>query len=272
VFALQHASEGEDLPSLSLPNGQDELIRAVAAANPKTIVVLETGGAVTMPWIDGVGAVLESWFPGVRGSEAIANLRFGRVNPSGKLPITFPRSEGDLPRPQEAKQPAGEMTDMPGTPGYKVNQTKFDVPFSEGLKVGYKWYDAEGKEPLFPFGFGLSYTSFAYSGLEVSAKGELHVNFSVRNTGAREGSEIAQVYVSLPESAGEPPKRLVAFKKVKLAPGETQQVSLTVEDLYLSIYDVAGKKWTRPAGSYKVWAGSSSRALPLTTIVQLGSK
>ena len=272
VFVVQHESEGEDLPNLSLPNGQDALIDAVASANPNTIVVLETGGAVTMPWIDKVSGVLAAWYPGIRGGEAIANILFGKVNPSGKLPITFPVSEADLPHPVEAKQPASEPTEIPGFPGRKMNQAKFDVNYDEGLKVGYKWYDAENKQPLFPFGFGLSYTKFAYSDLKVEPGDQMHVSFTVRNTGAMTGAEIAQVYVSLPASAGEPPKRLVAFKKVDLKAGESKQVDLSVEPLYLSIYDMGKKGWQRVQGSYQVWAGGSSRDLPLTTKVELAAQ
>jgi beta-glucosidase len=271
LFAVQHESEGEDLPSLSLPNGQDALIEAVASANPNTVVVLETGGAVTMPWINKVSGVLESWYPGIRGAEAIANILFGKVNPSGKLAITFPASEADMPHPEEAKQPKGELTDVPGLPGYKINQTKFDVKYDEGLKVGYKWYDAEHKQPLFPFGFGLSYTSFAYSDLKVESGDQLHVSFTVRNTGATEGAETAEVYAGLPASAGEPPRRLVAFKKVNLKAGESQRVDLSVEPLYLSIYDMGKKSWQRLPGTYEVFAGPSSRDLPLTTKVQLAA-
>lgn len=141
VFAVQHESEGEDLRGLSLPNGQDALIDAVASVNPNTVVVLETGGAVTMPWIGKVSGVLEAWYPGIRGGEAIANILFGKTNPSGKLPITFPATE--------AKQPKRELTEVPGLPGYKINQAKFNVDYDEGLKVGYKWYDAENKERSF---------------------------------------------------------------------------------------------------------------------------
>ena len=153
VFAVEHQSEGGDLPSLSLPDQQDALISAVAAANPHTIVVLETGGAVTMPWIDNVNAVIEAWFPGIRGGQALANILFGSVNPSGKLPITFARSEADLPHPVAVKQPPAKQGDksavsgMPDIPGMKINETGFDVPYEEGLKVGYKWYDAEKRLP-----------------------------------------------------------------------------------------------------------------------------
>ena len=170
VFASQWTCEGSDVPDLSLPDDQDELICQVAAANAHTIVVLETGGAVLMPWIDKTSAVLESWYPGQRGGEAIANLLFGEAKPSGKLPITFPRSEMDLPQPLllaalTAKQEAAKATP--------------NVNYNEGLRVGYKWYDAEKREPLFPFGFGLSYTTFSYSQLRVTRDKQMRVTFNV---------------------------------------------------------------------------------------------
>jgi beta-glucosidase len=267
VFAIQHESEGADLPNLSLPGHQDALIDAVAAANPHTIVVLETGGAVTMPWLDRVSAVLESWYPGIRGANAIAAILFGDVNPSGKLPITFPKSEADMPRPVETKQPPGPLTEL--LPGFKVNTKQFDVSYSEGLKVGYKWYDAEGKEPLFPFGFGLSYTSFAYSDLKVAPGNALDVSVRVTNTGKRAGEEIAEIYATLPESTQEPPRRLIGWQKVGLEPGESKTVTVHVEPLFLSIYNVERSRYQLVSGEYKIWAGGSSRDLPLNAMVNL---
>jgi beta-glucosidase len=277
VFAVQHESEGADLPSLALPDNQDALIDAVVAANPHTIVVLETGGAVTMPWIDKVSGVIEAWYPGIRGSEALANILFGDVNPSGKLPLTFPKSEADLPHPELRKQPAATaggpsipLDDLPDFPGMSTNRTPYDVKYDEGLKVGYKWYDAENKEPLFPFGFGLSYTSFAYSDVKAVGSNGLTVSFKVKNTGKRAGEETAQVYVTLPASAQEPPKRLVGWSKVALAVGETKDVTVQVEPLYLSIYDVDKSGWELVPGEYKVLVGDSSRELPLSAGVKLG--
>ena len=269
VFGIQHESEGMDLPNLSLPFNQDALIEAVAAANPHTIVVLETGGAVTMPWIDHVSTVLESWFPGIRGAQAIAAILFGDVNPSGKLPLTFPKSEADLPHPMLTKQPPGPMEPMPGIPEWKVNTKTFDMHYDEGLKVGYKWYDAENKTPLFPFGFGLSYTTFAYSDLKVEPADALSVSFTVKNTGERAGEEIAEVYAGLPANAQEPPRRLVGWDKVALQPGESKTVTVHVEPLYLSIYDVSSKGWKLVPGQYTVSVGGSSRDLPLSSDVTL---
>jgi beta-glucosidase len=258
IFAWQWEAEDFDLPNLSLPNEQDKLIEAVTAANPHTIVVLETGTAVTMPWLEKTGAVLEAWFAGSKGADAVANLLFGDVNPSGKLPMTFPRSEADLPRPTVAKPPAGSRN---GTLSFKVD-------YSEGVKVGYKWYDAEHKSVLFPFGFGLSYTSYSYSGLTVSPDGS-SVSFTVANTGHRAGAEIAEVYASLPESAGEPPKRLIGWQKVELAAGESKFIRLAIDPTYLSIWDEAAKKFVRPSGSYRVMVGGSSAELPLTKEISL---
>jgi beta-glucosidase len=273
VFANQHTSEGSDVASLSLPNHQDDLISAVAAANPHTIVVLETGGAVTMPWIDKVSAVLEAWYPGIRGAQAIAGILFGDVNPSGKLALTFPRSEADLPHPTLAKQPPPRPGDMkplfPGVP-FRQNTRQFEEDYNEGLKVGYKWYDAGNIEPLFPFGYGLSYTTFAYSDLRATPS---EVSFNVKNTGSRAGAEAAEVYVGLPASAGEPPKRLVAWSRVELGAGESKTVTLPLNAQYLSIFNTAKDAWELVPGAYKVMVGGSSRDLPLTaTFEETGSQ
>ena len=226
VYVDQWTSEGMDLANLSLPDKQDELIAAVAAANPKTIVVLETGTAVTMPWLDQVGAVAEAWYSGSKGAEAVANVLFGDVNPSAKLPMTFPKSEADLPhttviKPPPHSQGASPVMRMEGA------KPSFSVKYDEGLKVGYKWYDAEKKPVLFPFGFGLSYTTYAYSDLQVIPGSATTVKFKVTNTGNRAGAEIAEVYAALPANANEPPKRLIGWSKVMLAPGESKEVSAT---------------------------------------------
>jgi beta-glucosidase len=271
LFAVQHASEGMDLKNLSLPHDQDSLIEAVAAANPHTIVVLETGGAVLMPWIDKVAGVVEAWYPGIRGSEAIANVLFGDVNPSGKLPLTFPKSEADLPHPShvdppkaDAEHPAPKLAGFPWPVSMAmVSGPWFDVHYDEGLKVGYKWYDAEKKAVLFPFGYGLSYTTFEYSGLSVTPGDSTTVSFRVKNTGRRAGMETAEVYASLPDAAGEPPKRLVGWAKVNLAPGESKQVSIPVSRDRLSVFDEGSDSWKLVPGEYVFRAGGSSRDLPL---------
>nr|WP_246302137.1 glycoside hydrolase family 3 C-terminal domain-containing protein [Granulicella arctica] len=268
VFAYQWTSEGMDLPSLSLPDGQDALIEQVAAANPHTIVVLETGTAVTMPWIEKVSGVLEVWYAGSKGSDAIGNVLFGRVNPSAKLPMTFPLSEADLPHPTLVTPPPGAQGAAAVMKSGEAKPT-FAVHYDEGLKVGYKWYDAEKKPVLFPFGYGLSYTSYAYSKLRVETGRETTVSFDVKNTGSVAGAEIAQVYASLPANAGEPPKRLVGWAKVQLNPGESKQVQVAVDPKYLSIYNVAKDGWELLPGKYGIMVGGSSQSLPLTKEVDL---
>jgi len=268
VFVNQPSSEGSDHPNLSLPGNQDALVSAVAAANPHTIVVLETGGAVTMPWIGQVSAAMEAWYPGVRGAEAIANILFGDVNPSAKLPLTFAKSEADLPHPKPTTQPppASDKDMVEIFPGFKDNATRFDVSYDEGLLVGYKWYDAKDKTPLFPFGFGLSYTTYEYSNLKASKSS---VTFQVKNTGARAGAEIAEVYATLPPASGEQFNRLVAWEKVRLAPGESKSVTLRLEPLYLSIFNVEKDAWELVPGDYIIQAGASSRELAVRGSIHL---
>ncbi|MGE5114019.1 MAG: beta-glucosidase family protein [Acidobacteriaceae bacterium] len=268
VFAYQWESEGMDLPNLSLPENQDALIEQVAAANPKTIVVLETGSAVTMPWLDKVNGVIEAWYGGSKGADAVANVLFGDVNPSGKLPMTFPRSVEDVPHPKLAGPPPHEKEGPRFTPAGEA-KAWFSIQYDEGLKVGYKWYDAENKPVLFPFGHGLSYTTFQYSDLKVTGGQQPSVTFLLKNTGEREGAEVAQVYVSLPQSTGEPPKRLVGFSKVHLRPGESKQVTVVLNPKYLSIFDETENAWNLVPGSYTFRIGGSSKDLPLTQTINL---
>jgi beta-glucosidase len=275
VFAYQWESEGMDLDSLSLAGHQNELIAAVAAANPHTIVVLETGAAVTMPWADRVTGIVEAWYAGTQGAEALANILFGDVNPSAKLPITFPRSDADPPHHSIVKPPRESTTNgepdawkkiAPGLPAF---QTTYD----EGLKVGYKWYDAEKKDVLFPFGFGLSYSTYSYSNLHVTPSdtpgGKLRLNFTVTNSGNRAGAEIAEVYAALPAAAAEPPKRLVGWSKVKLNPAESKEVTLEIEPQFLSIFNADQHSWQQLAGEYVFLVGGSSQSLPLKESVSL---
>ena len=268
VFAYEWMSEGKDLENLSLPENQDALIEQVAAANPRTIVVLETGTAVVMPWVDKVGGVLEAWYAGSKGADAVANLLFGNVNPSAKLPMTFPLSVQDLPHPELVKPPDGGED-----AGAKLKpedaKATFTVHYDEGLKVGYKWYDAEHKAVLFPFGFGLSYTTYRYSNLKVGGGQEPTVSFTVKNTGARGGAEIAEVYVALPAAAQEPPKRLAGWSKVQLKAGESREVSLTVNRRELSIFDEATNAWKQLPGDYTFMVGGSLQDLPLHQQVKL---
>jgi beta-glucosidase len=271
VFAYQWESEGMDLASLSLAHNQDALIAQVAAANPHTIVVLESGSPVTMPWVAAPAAIVEAWYAGSDGANALGNVLFGTVNPSGKLPNTFPRSEADLPHPTVTQPPPeSAFWASPVSPERRIGGLPpFQVSYDEGVKVGYKWYDAENKPVLFPFGFGLSYTSYRYSALQVTPGQKVKVTFTLANTGARAGAEIAEVYASLPASAQEPPKRLVGFTKVKLEAGEKRTVSLEIDPKYLSIFDEQKNGWTLPAGETTILVGGSSQDLPLKAVVSL---
>jgi beta-glucosidase len=254
VFAYQWISEGMDLPSLSLPDNQDALIEEVAAANPRTIVVLETGTAVTMPWIDRVAGVVEAWYAGSAGHKALANVLVGGVNPTGKLAISFPKSEKDLPHPVISPMPPRDET---------MNYT---VHYDEGPKVGYKWYEAEKKQPLFAFGFGLSYTAFAYSGLSVDSNAKT-VTFTIKNTGNRAGTEIGEVYATLPNSTGEFFKRLAGWKRIALAPGESQTVTVVLDQRPLQTFDEAQNNWNFAPGNYHILVGPSSDNTPLTGVL-----
>ena len=271
VFAYQWESEGMDLPSLSLSLRQDELVASVAAANPHTIVVLETGSPVTMPWVAAPAAILEAWYAGSDGANALGNVLFGSVNPSGKLPNTFPRSDADLPHPTIVQPPPGSRHfSGPVSPVERAaGLPPFDRDYNEGVKVGYKWYDAEKKPVLFPFGYGLSYTSYRYSGLSVTPAKTINVTFTVANTGARSGAEIAEVYASLPASAQEPPKRLVGWSKVKIDAGGQQTVTVDIDPKYLSIFDESTQAWKLVPGDYTILVGGSSQDLPLKATVSL---
>ena len=269
VFAYQWLAEDMDVPSLSLPNNQDALIEQVAAANPHTIVVLETGTAVTMPWIDKVAGVVEAWYAGSSGHKALANVLVGDVNPAGKLPLSFPKSEADLPHPDAPKIPsesqvrAGDVADNGASTANASAHAGYAVHYDEGPEVGYKWYEAQNKKPLFPFGFGLSYTTYAYSGLSVDSTAKT-ARFTVKNIGKRTGTEIAQVYGRLPKGSDESFKRLVGWMRIALAPGESQTVTVAIDDRVLKTFDEEKNAWNLPPGEYQVLAGSSSDNTPLT--------
>ena len=269
VFVYRWMSEGTDLPNLSLPDNQDALIEQVADVNPRTIVVLETGTAVVMPWIDKVAGVMEAWYAGSKGADAVANILFGNVNPSAKLPMTFPLSVADLPHPDLMKPPPGHNAGAGAVLKPEDVKPTFSVHYSEGLKVGYKWYDAENKPVLFPFGFGLSYTTYQYSDLKVTEGKGATVRFTLKNTGTRAGSEVAEVYVALPASAGEPPKRLAGWSKVLLNPGESREVTLSINPRELSIYDESNNAWKQLPGRYTFMVGGSSKDLPLHQEINL---
>jgi beta-glucosidase len=225
-----------------------------------------------MPWVDQVGGILEAWYAGSSGSDAVANVLFGVVNPSAKLPMTFPKSDADVPHPKIIKPGRESMADSSKPEPWlqiAAGLKAFQITYDEGLKVGYKWYDAENKPVLFPFGHGLSYTTYSYSNLKVTPGDRPHVTFTVQNTGSRAGAEVAEVYASLPSAAGEPPKRLVGWSKVKLDPGESKEVTVEVDRKYLSIFDVKQNGWQLLPGDYNFMVGGSSQNLPLKETVSL---
>ena len=262
VFAYKGGVEGTDTPTLGLPDGQDDLISAVTAANPHNVVVLETGGPVTMPWIQKTGAVVEAWFPGARGGEAISRLLLGDVNFTGKLPLTFPNTEADLPNPEiRGKHLKMVGTKDPITGKKSWGLPPFDVPYAEGAQVGYKWYDATGKAPLFAFGYGLSYTLYSYSNIVVTPA---QVTFTVSNTGKVAGTETSEIYASLPAKFRNAPQQLVGWAQTPLAPGESKTVTVKLDPLFLSVYDLKSGQWKLPQGKYDIHVGSSSRDEPLS--------
>lgn len=249
-FAYDVEQEGEDRTDLSLPDGQDAVIEQLLQANPHTVVVLDTGGPVLMPWLAQAPAVVESWYAGEQDGNAIAAVLFGDVDPSGRLPQTFPASDGEVP--------ASTVGQWPGSGDGQ------DAGFSEALDVGYRWYDATKVAPLFPFGYGLSYTTFSYRRLRIEDTGSsVTVSFTVRNTGARAGAEVAQLYVDDPAAAGEPPKQLKGFDKVFLRPGKSARVTLTLTPRSFSIWDSASQAWHVTPGLYRILVGASSRDIRL---------
>ncbi|UYY59476.1 beta-glucosidase [Sphingomonas sp. S2-65] len=258
VFAWQWRTEAQDIETLSLPDNQDALIEAVAGANKRTAVVLETGGPVLMPWLGKVPAVLQAWYPGQKGGEAIANLLFGAANPSGKLPMTFVASEAQAPRhpvPGLADMKAADAAKKAGgTYGMVERKLAPVVPYAEGAAVGYRSFLKTGQKPLFPFGYGLSYTQFRYAGLKVEGGRELRVSFDVTNTGRVAGADTPQVYATAGRRDGAT-ARLVGFERVMLQPGETRRVQVAVDPRLIADYDVAGKRWHVAAGTYPVTVG-----------------
>ncbi|MBM9505261.1 discoidin domain-containing protein [Actinacidiphila acididurans] len=251
VFASDnYGHEEADNPSLNLPNNQDALISAVAAANPHTIVVLNNNSTVLMPWLNQVAGVFEGFYDGQEYGQGIAALLFGDVNPSGHLPVTFPTSLSQVP--------ANTTAQWPGQNGA--------VDYSEGLKVGYRWYDSNNLTPLFPFGYGLSYTSFSFGNLQVGAlnNGQATVTATVTNTGSRAGTDVAQLYVGDPASAGEPPHQLKGFQRITLNPGASGTVTFTVKAHDLASWSTTAGHWVANAGTYQILVGDSSRNLPLS--------
>jgi beta-glucosidase len=255
-------SEATDRPSLSLPSAQDELIEAVAAANPHTVVVVNAGAPIAMPWLNQVASVLDAWYPGQASGTALASVLFGQTDPSGHLPVTFPTSLSEVPASTTAQFPGN------GT----------EVLYSEGVDVGYRWYDANDLAPMFPFGFGLSYTKFAYSGLRLSSATvtgtqDVRVSATVTNIGNRTGSDVAQLYMGDPASTGEPPRQMEGFQRVNLAPGQSARVSFVITPQDTSWWSDTANGWTQTAGLYHVYVGDSSALanLPLRNAFQMTS-
>jgi beta-glucosidase len=263
-------SEGHDQPSLSLSGDQNQLVEDVARANPRTVVVVKSGNPVTMPWLSKVSAVVEAWYPGEEDGAAVAAVLFGAVDPSAKLPVTFPASA--------SRTPTSSKSQFPGSDG--------KIDYSEGLDVGYRGYDAEGITPLFPFGYGLSYTTFRFSGLKVTpatlanavsgpgpsscgcnGQGKIlaTVTATVTNTGTVAGAEVAQLYLGDPKAAGEPPRQLKGYTRVSLEPGQSATVTFPLTGHDLSYWDDAANGWVVPPGTFTVYLGDSSAltSLPL---------
>jgi beta-glucosidase len=258
VFANLGESEGSDLTSIDLGTAQDNLITSVAAANPNTIVVLNTGSAVTMPWLSSVKGVLEAWYPGQQDGTAIASVLYGNSNPSGHLTVSFPTSLSQVP--------ASTTAQWPGTGG--------TVQYSEGIDVGYRWYNSKALTPLFPFGYGLSYTTFSFSNLQVgglTAGGAATVTATVTNTGSRAGADVAQLYVTDPAASGQPPLQLEGFQRVNLAAGASTTVTFPLTQQNLQYWNSSANAWATSTGNYTVSVGDSSASLPLTGTLAVAS-
>jgi beta-glucosidase len=267
-LATQWTNEAEDAEKLSLRHDKEMLFDADAKANPKTLVVLETGGPVLMPWLDQVPAVIEAWYPGQRGGEAIARILFGEVNPSGHLPITFPASVSQAPRPEPVgRDILADAADAAANAAIAPDKApvSFPVNYVEGSDVGYRWYEKTGHTPAFPFGYGLSYTDFSYRNLHVTGGDRLVASVDVTNTGSQEGADVPQLYVG----HGDTPMRLADFRRVMLAPGETQRVTFVAEPRILAEYDTSLPGWRIAGGPYRVAVGhdAADRALSATAML-----
>lgn len=255
VFATQRMAEGSDVPNLSLPGKQDALISAVAAANPHTVVVLETGGPVLMPWLANVGAVLEAWYSGSGGANAIARILFGEISPSGKLPVTFPQSEAQLPRPV--------------LPGPILPGVSFDIDYFEGPAVGYRWYELKKLAPLFPFGYGLSYSHFRVADVEARGGANVIVTANVTNAGTMPAAETLEDYAAPVAAAPGEVARLIGWSRIELAPGETRDVSIAADPRLLANFDASRHCWHVAGGNYLVRLAESSADPGMTITVKL---
>jgi len=257
VFAIRAEGEGFDGADLSLPWGQDALIAAVSAANPNTVVVLETGNPVAMPWRDTVNAIVQAWYPGQAGGRAIAEILAGEVNPSGRLPITFPVDLDQTPRPELPN---------PGAPW----GTPTTIDYFEGADVGYRWFAKSGRAPMFAFGHGLSYTRFEYHDLEVSGGDTISAIVSVVNVGDRRGADVPQLY--LIAAPGGQCLRLLGFERVELEPGATGRVAIEADPRLLGHYDGGAGTWRIKPGGYTVSVGASALTLRLEAWVELAGR
>ncbi|WP_225993421.1 beta-glucosidase family protein [Actinomadura rudentiformis] len=267
VFAESWSTEGRDHPDLALPGDQDALISAVARTAVCTVVVLETGGPVEMPWLEDVDAVLAAWYPGCQGGQALARILTGAVSPCGRLPVTFPRDIDQLPRPV-MPDPASTTSD-PGRPRHGFFQVDYDI---EGSDVGYRWYERQGIDPLFPFGFGLTYTRFGYADLKVTDEDGLSAEVTVTNTGTVAATDTPQVYVTLPPATGVRSSRLAGWARVPLEPGKSERVTIELEPRILAVYDTALPGWRTHAGRYGVDLRTDARTTRLSTAIELDAR
>jgi len=257
AFGIRVEGEGVDSADLSLPWGQDAVIDAVASANPNTIVVLETGNPASMPWRDKVKAIVQAWYPGQAGAQAIAEILTGKVDPSGRLPITFPESLDQTPRPQ-----------LPGLG--TAWGTPTTIHYDEGAEVGYRWYAKKGIKPMYPFGYGLSYTSFSYSDLAVSGGETVTATFTVTNTGKRAGADVPQIYLTGAPDGNR--MRLIGFERVELKPGESRKVTLTADPRLLARFDIGAGQWRIAEGDHTIILGKSAGDPVLNGTVHLAGR
>jgi beta-glucosidase len=259
VFAQQWMREGQDATDLSLHGDQNALIDAIVTCNPNTVVVLETGGPVLMPWLSKAAAIVEAWYGGSGGAVALARVLFGEVNPSGRLPITFPQGEDQLPRPA-----------IPGLAGPGLSAAGPPVmDFPEGSNVGYRWFEARRLVPLFPFGFGLSYSTFAFENLSVKGGSTLTADFDVRNTSMIAGKTVAELYATPPSPDASQVARLIGWSKVDLKPGETRHLTVAADPRLVAQFDASAHAWRIAAGDYSVGLGISSAGIVASATAHL---